>query len=278
MTIGHCKHGTFSLLDGCPKCIAERRQAGIKPDQDEMEDGLNAEGLTLSAATDYGKMAEESTDLNESPQAALTLIQPKLDPQVVAFYNEAVKLKEYAEARVITTISDLKPANDDLNIIRRLKKAMEARRKEYLAPFQDHVKEVNEAYKNLMQPVDIADKITTDKMLTFNREQDRIRREQEEINRLREQAAQKQKELTGEIAEVEVVEVVTEAPKHISTEMGSTGVREIWKWELTDFSLVPDDYKMINAGVLTPVVKASKGKIKIAGIRIYNDPILAVGR
>ncbi|GAI94168.1 unnamed protein product, partial [marine sediment metagenome] len=49
-----------------------------------------------------------------------------------------------------------------------------------------------------------------------------------------------------------------------------------WKWEVVDFALVPDSYKMINSGVLTPVVKASKGKIEIPGIRIFNEPIIAV--
>uniref|UniRef100_A0A6M3KLP9 Uncharacterized protein n=2 Tax=viral metagenome TaxID=1070528 RepID=A0A6M3KLP9_9ZZZZ len=213
-------------------------------------------------------------------ETALIKVKPELDLQVMAFYAEAVKLKEYAEARVITTLEDMKPANDDLNIIRKLKKAMEARRKEYLAPFQDHVKEVNEAYKNLMEPVDMADKITTDKMLAFNREQDRIRREQEEINRLRMEAAQKDAALhNGEISEpVNLVEVIPEAPKRTTTDIGTTGQRDNWKWEVVDFSLVSDDYKIINAGVLTPIVKASKGKISISGIRIYNEPILATGR
>ena len=44
---GHCKHGEFNLTEGCPQCIAERRQSGLRPEQDEMEDGLNNEGLTL---------------------------------------------------------------------------------------------------------------------------------------------------------------------------------------------------------------------------------------
>jgi len=34
--------------EGCPQCIKERRRAaGIRPEQDEMEDELNSEGLTL---------------------------------------------------------------------------------------------------------------------------------------------------------------------------------------------------------------------------------------
>ena len=220
------------------------------------------------------------TENEVQAETALIKVKPELDLQVMAFYTEALELKRYAEARVIKTLEDMKPANDDLNIIRKLKKNMEARRKEYLAPFQDHVKEVNEAYKNLMEPVDIADKITADKMLAFNREQERIRREQEEINRLRMEAAQKDAALhNGEISEpVNLVEVIPEAPKRTITDIGTTGQRDNWKWEIQDITIVPREYLMVNAGMLTPIVKASKGKISIPGIRIYNEPILATGR
>ena len=228
---------------------------------------------------EYDKLAEESTYLNEPgvSETALVKVNPENDPQIVAFYNEALELKRYAEARVIATAADLKPANDDLNLIRKLKKLMEARRKEYLVPFREHVDEVNEVYKRIMAPVDAADKITSDKMLSFNREQARIRSEQEVINQKRMEAAQAEMKLKGELSEpVNLVEVIPEAPKSVHTDIGSTGMRDNWKWEVVDISQVPREYLMINAGMLTPIVKASKGKINIPGIRIYNDPILAV--
>jgi len=209
-------------------------------------------------------------------QRALVKVNPNLDPTIISFYNEAVKAREYAESRVIKTIEDLRPATDDLSLIAHIKKAMEEKRKEYVKPLQDHVKTVNDSFKALMDPVEQADRITRTKILNFQKEQERIRREQEEINRLREEAAQKQKELTGEITEVEMVEVVPEAPKRISTDVGIAGQRENWKWEVIDINLVPREYLMINAGILTPVVKASKGKLTIPGIRIYNEPIIQV--
>ena len=64
---GTCKkHNlTFVLEDGCAECLAERRQAGISPEQDEMEDGLNAEGLTLSGASNIVKVRYYSETANE---------------------------------------------------------------------------------------------------------------------------------------------------------------------------------------------------------------------
>lgn len=217
------------------------------------------------------------TQENKELTTALVQVKPELNLEVKAFYDEAIKLQEYANARVIITAEDLKPATNDLSIIAKVKKAFEEKRKEYVKPLQDYVKEVNEAFKTLMLPIEQADSITRNKILAYQKEQERIRQEQEEINRMRLEAAQKEMELKGELTEsVDLVKVATEAPTRIHTDMGTVGQRDNWKWEVMDFALVPNEYKMINSGILTPVIKASKGKIIIPGIRIFNKPIIAV--
>ena len=215
----------------------------------------------------------------ENEKATALANAPGADIQVIDYYNQALGLQKYAESRVIATVEDIKGATDDLSIISKLKKAMDGKRKEYLDPLKAQAEAIRSTYDYLMLPIIEADKITRGKMLAFDAEQKRIRQEQEEINRLRIEAAEKEAALTGagELTEpVDLIEVSPEAPKRVSTEMGTVGQRGNWKWEVVDFSLVPDEYKMINAGVLTPVVKASKGKITIPGIRIYNEPIIAV--
>ncbi len=218
----------------------------------------------------------EQTEISNS----LVKTIPETDTQVMAFYEQALGLQKWAETRVISTLEDMKPANDDLVIIRRLKKAMEERRKSYLQPFQDHIKETNDAFKKLMEPVERADKITGDKMLAFNAEQGRIRREQELINDLRRAADEAEKALHPDviIEPVTLVEVIPEMTGKTRTEVGSTGMRDNWKWEVVDFALLPDIYKTVNPAALTPAVKASKGKIAIPGVRQFNEPILATGR
>ena len=256
---GTCKHGEFNLEEGCPQCLAERRAAGIRPEEDEMEDGLNAEGRTLVGA-----------------ETALAL-RPGEDVEARGYFQEALKLLAWAQGRVIATLEDNKAATDDLSIIAKLKKAMEGKRKEYLEPLKAQTEAIRETYNYLMTPVLEADKITRDQMLAYTREQEDKRREEERINALRLEAAQAEMELKGELTEpVNLVEVSPEAPKRVSTDMGTAGQRENWKWEVIDFSIVPDEYKIINAGMLTPVVKASKGKITIPGVRVYNEPIIAV--
>ena len=213
----------------------------------------------------------------ETQTTTLVKIAPSSDLKVMAFYNQALELQKYAEARVITAVEDLNLAADDLIIIRKVKKGIESSRKDYLQPFQDHTKAINDTFKTLMEPIEIADTITGSKILAFTLKQKLIREEQEKINALRMEAARKEMELKGELTEsVNLVEVIPPAPKTTQTDMGSSGMRDNWKWEVVDINLVPREYLMINAGVLTPIVKASKGIIVIPGIRVFNEPIIAV--
>ena len=213
--------------------------------------------------------------MTEQTNTTLININPKADSQVVAFYNEALGLQKYAEARVIKTVEDLKPATNDLSIISRIKKGMEERRKEYIKPLDDHKKEINDAFKMLMTPIETADKITREKILGFNAEQERIRREQEEINRKRIEAAEAEMKLKGEITEsVNLIEIIPEAPKRTFTDMGTASTFKVRKWEIIDFALVANDLKIIDAGKVTKLVKAGIGSI--AGIRIWEEDSLRV--
>jgi hypothetical protein len=196
----------------------------------------------------------------------LQRIDPRLDVEILKFYEEAKKLLDYANARTIATLEETKLATDDLSLISKVKKTMEQKRKDYLQPFQEHVKEVNEIYKALMQPIEQADVVTRQKILAYQREQSRIKAEQEEINRLRMEAAQKEATLNnGEIKEaVNLVDVVN-IPKKVYTDNGTLGTSKIWKFEIEDKSKIPLDYlepdmvkigKVIRAGVNIPGVKS----------------------
>ncbi len=250
---GHCKHGEFSLLEGCPQCIAERLGGELK-----------------------AKLEAKEIESKPIKEVSLVLVKPEANIEVIAFYNQALSLRDFAKARIITCNDDLKPASDDLIIIRKVKKAMEEKRKEYLKPFQDHVKETNDAYKTLMEPIEEADKITANKMLAFDVEQKRKIREAEAIETERLALARREEELTGEhTIDLTPVDKPEAVPERVRTGMGMTGQRDNWKWEVIDVTQVPREYLMINAGMLTPIVKASKGRLVIPGIRIYNEPIIA---
>lgn len=205
---------------------------------------------------------------------ALLRINPQQDVEVMNFYAEAMKLLEYANGRVIATAEDTKLATNDLSLIAKLKKAMETKRKDYLQPFQEHVKEVNDIYKTLMLPIETADKVTREKVQTFMHEQERIRQEQERINRLKIEAAEAEMKLKGELTEsVNLVEVI-DVQKKVNTDMGSIGTMKVRKWEVEDITKVPIEYLIVDITAIGKLVRA--GIPALPGIRIWTEEVLKV--
>lgn len=214
--------------------------------------------------------------MTEENTTALAL-RPGADVEVMSYFDEATKLLAYATERVITEVKDYKVATDDLSILAKLKKSMEEKRKEYLAPHQAQVAAINETYKILMVPILAADQTTREKMLAYTSEQERIRLEQEDINRKRLEAATQEQKLKGELSEsVNLVEVVPEATKKASTELGTAGQRDNWCFEVTDFALLPDEYKVADSAMLHAIAKKHHDQKQVPGVRFYNQPIIAV--
>jgi hypothetical protein len=210
-------------------------------------------------------------------ESALVITNPREDLAIMALYDEANKLLEYANNRVIATLDDTKLATNDLSLISRLKKAMESKRKDYLLPFQEHVKEVNDIYKALMAPVETADMVTRNKVMAFNREQERIKAEQEKINALRMEAAQKEAALNnGEIKESIVLVDVIQPVTKVIADLASSGMRDNWTYEVMDFAALPNEYKMPNTSMLNATAKSVKDSRVIPGLRIYNEPTMVV--
>lgn len=258
------KDTTINLCDTCmnrmdyPNCLPSGEVSA--EDVVEYGDGLGNDNIIKCP--------------NHKPETAVAL-RPGEDIEAQGYHKEAVKALEYAEMRVIATVEDVKMATDDLSIISKLKKAMEKKKREHLDPLREKADAIRETYSTLMDPIFAADKITRDKMLSFSKEQERIRATEEEINRKRMEAAQEEMKLKGELSKpVNLIEVSPEPLKRVSTSMGTTGQRLIRKWEVVNSAEVPDDYKIVDAGKVNKVVKA--GIPSIPGIRIWEEPIITV--
>ena len=158
-------------------------------------------------------------------ESALVITNPREDLAIMALYDEANKLLEYANNRVIATLDDTKAATNDLSLIAKLKKAMEAKRKDYLLPFQEHVKEVNDIYKALMAPVETADMVTRNKVMAFNREQERIKARAGENQRSPHGGRAKEAALNnGEIKEAIVLLMLFNQSKKVIADLASSGI------------------------------------------------------
>lgn len=210
---------------------------------------------------------------------AVIRISPATDPAVIEFADRARKLQNYAEKRQVLTDEDVKYATDDLSLLAGLKKNIEATRKEYVGPINDHLKAVNAAFKTITDPLDAADKNNRDKILAYKLEQ-RVKAEKaEEINRLRMEAARKEMELKGELTEsVALVESVTVLPKTVTSDIGSSSTRLTWHAKVVDFALLPDQYKLPNQQMLDFMARqiTKNGKPAVPGVEWFQEESLSV--
>lgn len=233
------------------------------------------------AQADIEAEEQASYDLMQSLKArtvAIVRTAPDRDAVVKALFEESQSILRFALGRVITINADLTSATEDLSLIAKLKKAIEEKRKEYVGPIREKLDSVNGAFKALLEPIEQADKITRTKILEFRQEQERKRQEaerieQEKIELARREAALKGGEITVDLTPIEKPEAV---PDKVHTDLGSAGTMTVWKYEVIDFKTLPDEYKIPNIALLTSVVKASKGKISIPGLRIYSEETLRV--
>ena len=278
---GTCpKHGEFLLRKGCPQCIADRQavEGNTEASIAEAIEKVNLMFDEFDGPDPTAWRTGEEEHRTEPATETAVALRPGEDIEAHSYYDEALKLLEYAEKRVIKTLEDNKSANDDLSGISKIRKVMENKRKSLLDPLKLQSDAIRDTYNYLMAPVLEADKITRQKMGDFDKEQKRIRREQEEINRLRIEAAEKEAALsgTGEITEsVNLVEVAAEAPKHVSTFIGTSWTADCWKYEIIDVNLIPREYMMPDTSMLNATAKKHHDKKLVAGVRFYNEPIIA---
>jgi hypothetical protein len=216
----------------------------------------------------------EGASAESAEVSVLIKIAPNADTAAIAIHAEGVRLLEYAVNRVIDGTISAQAAADDLSLIAKLKKSMTEKGKEYTDPINAHLKAVREAVKELMEPFDQADQITRSKLLAYRQEEEHKRREVEEINRLRFEAAQREAELNnGEITETAEQIPVPYVPATVKGAMGTAGTAKIWKWECTDQTQVPEQYKILDAGRVRKVIEAGG---TIPGIRSWQEETIRV--
>jgi len=209
---------------------------------------------------------------------ALVSIHPELDEQVAKFKEEGERLKDYAVSFVVASVSDVKRATEDLSMVSRLKKALEERRKAYTQPLNEYLKDVNQVFKVIVEPIDDADKVLRTKVGAYNAEQRRLQAEAEKAQELLRQAAEIQANLTKQTGEIfpEVPSVpVPEAHPATKayTSVGDLNTAKVWKFEVVDFALLPNEYKLPDMVKIGKVVRAGAS---VPGVKSWQEDSLRI--
>lgn len=202
------------------------------------------------------------------------VIRPEANPAIISLKAEIVKLGNYAQARVIAQDEDLPPANDDISLIAKLKKAIKEKQAEYCDPVKAQLDAMKAIFKDLTDILELADATNRQKVNAYRAAQIARQAEAERLNREALELARKQAEFSG-TGEHTVDLTPLEAPPpvaKIQSDMGTTSFRKNWVWAIEDRAKIPSDYMIVDAGRITKEVKA--GVRSIPGVRIYCEEII----
>lgn len=216
---------------------------------------------------------------------------------------QSKSLLDMAKMYVIDSPEMYQLAGDELKKIKAKTKELDAQRKQITKPLDDAKAAVMALFKKPLEALTQAEGVLKNSLLSFDREQERKR--QEEEKRLREIAKAEQERLQAQAkAAEEEARKLREAGKKeeaeqfaakaaiietssysipvpivaaTSTKVSGISKRTIWKARVVKKEAVPMEYMEPNQSALDKVAQATKGAIQIPGIEFYSEDILSAG-
>lgn len=195
-----------------------------------------------------------------------------------------VQVVETSRMGLVKQAADLevKTANDSdmaVLVLKRLNigiKAIEEKRKAFVQPLNDHVKDINAFFKEIRQPLEDEKSALNKRNMAYRAEQQRLHLEEvakAEAEQRRREKISLAKGGDG-IAKTPVAEIV---PVHQLRD--TTQVRKVWKAEVIDFKALPDEYKIVNTVMLNEAIRRAdrndknEPQIQINGVRVFCQEI-----
>jgi len=186
------------------------------------------------------------------------------------------ELLDGAKNCVIWDSESYNKAADLTKFINETLKSLEVERKRITAPLNDSLKAANSLFKRFSDPLDQALISVKGKILQYKRaEEDRIRKEQEEIRLQKEKEAEelRQRAIKENAPELlmQPVEIVAAAPVQdlkARGDFGTVTTQKRWTFEVVNELDVPRDYLCVDRNLVLCAIKA--GTREINGIKIYQ--------
>ena len=308
MTKIYCKKHDVEveISDGCPQCIAEREAQEAENEAVNSSENIKAR-IEEATQTIKPEVADAlRSALGESLPAEIPVQQEPLSDEeeaaIMAEGDPVVKVStpvileydlmvedmsslvaqanaylNFAQGRVVNSPVSAESAISDLALIANTKKAINAKRKEYLDPINKKASDIRDFFKLLLEPIEQADSITRKIFLDYSAKVDRQRVEAERLEAEALQLAKDQEELTGEhTVDLTPVDKPAETLRRVETAVGTASKTGTWKYKVVDFALVSDDWKVIDSSGLTARARKHHDAKPVPGVEFYFEPGLVV--
>ena len=186
----------------------------------------------------------------------------KIEKEVPALVGKARDLKVVTEEGLVEGTKVVSAIRDRLKIV-------EARRKFFVGPLNDHIKRINSWFKSTFTNVlEEADGIVTDKLLEYRR------KEAEKIAKKNERIVEKAEER----AESKGVKFEPPPPVMQAKSVGLGTFSKRWTFEVVDLGKVPNTYMALDESKVRRAITGNAlvtGVREIPGLRIYEEEVLS---
>lgn len=215
-----------------------------------------------------------------------------IDERIVKLQERTLTLSQSVIQIIVTDVETMKKANDFLVSIKTL-------RKEIAETFNPIIEKAHQTHKEAVsqkkrheEPLKEAEQILKLRVSNYLTELETKRREQERLLKEEEERIEREKAENLKKAQeaiengdtktaTELIEKTEAALPTVQVQADEplpeeTQIRKLWKWEVEDSTIVPREYLMIDNVVITQTVRRLKEKVRIPGIRIYQESSVAV--
>jgi hypothetical protein len=183
----------------------------------------------------------------------------------------ALTLRQTEAAVVVASPDDEKRAALVIAQTKEMLKKVEAKRKDFVQPLNEHVKKINAEFKAIMEPMEAALARMSAAVITY-RQSDAYKETQEYRDAIMAEAR-----IAAEAGDIGTLRTLADAkseldqvaPKSVKTEAGTVGTMKVWRYEVIDPSAVPDQFYVLDTAAITRAVKG--GMRECAGLRIFVE-------
>ena len=195
---------------------------------------------------------------------------------------------------VISNQAEYDKATDILKEIKTRIKELDTQRKDITNPIDKAKKAVMDLFKPPIELLEKAEAKIKALVLDYNNKKEKeAKEEQEKLQKKADKKAEEEKKkidakiekakASGNLEKVEELEQKKEEIVPIDVPVISakvdtpTGVsfREIWKAEVIDFKILPDEWKLPNQTALDKMASATKGTVPIPGVKFKSEKVVA---
>jgi flagellar hook-associated protein FlgK len=188
------------------------------------------------------------------------------ETSIAVIKEEVAPIIKEAGSLEITNGEDLKRAVEVLSSLNLLNDKVEEDRLKITKPLNDAVREVNSRYKGIKDLLTGSIASVRLKMGSYATKvaEDRAKAE-EKLSKRVEAGTMKMETAVSKLESLETVD------KTVNSEAGKVTFIEKENFEVVDFKLLPDDYKVVNEKAIRESMKAG---VKVEGVRYFTEQVV----